>query len=78
MLENENGYGSSYTGNITVPQDGIYDFTISFTGGGIFTLNNQKLTDLQRADGYVNQKSSITLKAGTYPFEIYNFKDDYD
>jgi len=75
VLEKENGYGSSYAGNITVPEDGTYTFTISFTGGGIFTLNNQKLVDLQRADGYVNQKSSITLKAGSYPFEIYNFKD---
>ncbi|MEO7990465.1 MAG: family 16 glycoside hydrolase [Chryseolinea sp.] len=75
VLENENGYGSSYAGNIIVPEDGTYDFTISFTGGGVFTLNNQKLVDLQRADGYVNQKSSVTLKAGTYPFEIYNYKD---
>jgi len=75
VLENENAYGSSYTGNLNVPEDGTYEITIAFTGGGIFTLNNQKLVDLQRADEYVYDKSSVTLKAGTYPFEIYNYKD---
>ena len=75
VLENENGYGSSYAGNIIVPEDGKYDITISFTGGGVFTLNNQKLVDIQQPSAYVDKKTSVSLKAGTYPFEIYNYKD---
>jgi hypothetical protein len=75
VLENENAYGSSYAGNITVPEDGTYNFIISFTGGGVFTLNNQTMVDLQRADGWVRKGAPITLKAGTYPFEIFNYKD---
>ncbi len=75
VLENENGYGSYYAGNVIVPEDGMYDITISFTGGGVFTLNNQKLVDVQQPSAFVDKKSSVSLKAGGNPFEIYNYKD---
>lgn len=75
VLENENAYGVSFTGNITVPEDGIYQFELAYTGGGRLIINNQQLHDFQRPDGWQRDESTVTLKAGTYPFEIYNFKD---
>jgi hypothetical protein len=75
MLESENAYGVAYTGNFTAPEDAEYEFTIMFTGGGKFTINNQELVNLQRPDGWIWENRKITLKAGTYPFEIQNFKD---
>lgn len=75
VLENENAYGVSYKGNITVPEDGTYEFQLAHTGGGKLIINNQELTNLQRPDASSRDWVSMTLKAGTYPFEIYNFKD---
>jgi len=75
VLSNENAYGVSYAGNITVPEDGTYEFQLAYTGGGRLIINNQQLHDFQRPDGWQRDQSSVTLKAGTYPFEIYNFKN---
>jgi hypothetical protein len=75
ILANENAYGSTYTGSITVPEDGDYEFNLRYTGGATFTINNQELVNFQRPDGWRNDRKTISLKAGTYPFEIQNFKD---
>ena len=75
MLEQENGYGVVYNGNVTVPEDAEYEFTLVFTGGGKFMLNDQELINYQRPDGWRGDRKKMTLKAGTYPFEIQNFKD---
>ena len=37
-------------------------------------INNQQLTNFQSGDGWRGDEATITLKAGTYPFEIYNYK----
>lgn len=74
VLENENDYGSSYSGNINVSEDGVYKFILAFTGGGRLIINNQQLTNFQSGDGWRGDEATITLKAGTYPFEIYNYK----
>lgn len=75
VLSNENAYGVSYAGDITVPEDGTYQFELAYTGGGRLIINNQQIHDYQRPDGWQRERAGITLKAGTYPFEIYNFKD---
>jgi len=75
VLENENDYGSIYTGNITVSVDGDYNFVLAYTGGARLIINNQQLVNLQSGDAWRGDKAPITLKAGTYPFEIYNFKN---
>lgn len=75
VLANEDAYGSSYAGKIHVPEDGSYEFTLAYTGGGRLTINNEQLINFQKPDGYEQTKAWITLKAGTYPFEIYNYKD---
>jgi len=74
VLENENDYGSIYTGSITVSDDSEYKFTLAYTGGGRLIINNQQLTNFQSGDGWRADEATIQLKAGTYPFEIYNYK----
>ena len=75
VLENENDYGSIYTGNITLSDDGDYKFILSYTGGGRLIINNKQLTNFQSGDGWRADEGMINLKAGTYPFEIYNYKN---
>ncbi|MBL0741505.1 family 16 glycoside hydrolase [Chryseolinea lacunae] len=75
VLANEDAYGVSYKGNLNVPEDGTYQFQLAHTGGGRLVINNQELTNLQRPDASSRDWVSITLKAGTYPFEIYNYKE---
>jgi hypothetical protein len=74
VLEDENNYGAVYTGNITVPQDDEYVFRLAFTGGAKLVVNNKTLVDLQRGDAAGSIERSLKLQAGTYPFEIYNYK----
>ncbi len=75
VLENEDAYGSSYRGTITVSDDGNYKLILAYTGGGRLVVNNQQLINYQSGDGFRRDEATILLKAGSYPFEIYNFKN---
>lgn len=75
VLSNENAYGVSYAGNIVVPEDGTYDFILACTGGSRLIINNQQLSEVQRPDAGGYNRGTLALKAGSYPFEIYNYKD---
>ncbi len=74
VLDDEDLYGIIFNGNVTVPEDDTYIFELARTGGVVFKVNNQVLIDEQRKDAGGFKKASIALKAGTYPFEIANFK----
>jgi len=74
VLDDENMYGIIYTGKINVPEDNTYYFDLSYTGGITFSVNNQRLVDEQRPDGGGRQRATVTMKAGSYPFEIANYK----
>ncbi|HPW61317.1 MAG TPA: DUF1080 domain-containing protein [Cyclobacteriaceae bacterium] len=76
VLENEDGFGSRYQGTISVSEDSNYKFTLAYTGGARLIINNQQLTNYQSADGWWRtDEATIELKAGSYPFEIYNYKN---
>jgi len=76
VLENEDAYGSSYKGTLTVSEDGAYKFIFLYNGGGRLVINNQQLANYQSGDGWWRrEEASLTLKAGSYPFEIYNYKN---
>ena len=75
VLDDENAYGAVYSGKVSVPEDNTYAFQLAYTGGAKLVVNNQTLVDYQRPDAGGWNGKTITLKAGTYPFEIYNFKD---
>jgi hypothetical protein len=75
VIDAENTYLVSYTGNLTVPEDAKYTFTLVSAGGARFVLNNQQLFSFAHVDASRRDTASIVLKAGTYPFEITNIKD---
>ena len=75
VTENEDGYGLLYTGDITLSEDATYEFILARTGGARLVINQQQLINLQSGDAWGYEPATVTLKAGTYPFEIYNFKN---
>lgn len=76
VLENENAYGTAYKATLNVSEDANYNFIFSYTGGGRLVVNGKELANYQSPDGWWRtEKASIELKKGTYPVEIYNYKD---
>lgn len=75
VLDIEDGYAAIYNGTITITEDGKYDFGLLFTGGARLVVNGQQIIDRQSTDAWPLEIGNATLKAGTYPFEIYNYKD---
>jgi len=75
VVNTDDKYAAIYTTNITVPEDNTYDFNLLHAGGARLVVNGQKLIDFQRGDDFRNDHGKIELKAGTYPVEIYNYKD---
>lgn len=75
VVDIENAYGIRFSGEITVPVDARYTFTALYTGGAKFVLNNKELFNFPTPDGWRRDTASIILKAGTYPWQITNFKD---
>lgn len=74
VIDIENAYGVRYNGTITVPEDALYIFTIASTGGTKLIVNNKELFNYPTFDQWRSDTASIQLKAGTYPYEILNFK----
>jgi hypothetical protein len=75
VVDVENAYGIRLKGELTVPEDARYNFTSIYTGGEKFILNNRELFNFPTPDDWRRDTASMYLKAGTYPFEILNFKD---
>ena len=75
VVSPEDQYAVVYTGNITVPADDEYQFAMAYTGGARLVINNQQLINVQSADSWRRDDATIQLKAGSYPFEICNYKD---
>jgi hypothetical protein len=76
VLENDNAYGSVYRSELTVPKAANYQFVLSYTGGARLVVNQQTLVNYQSADGWWRTDvGRLQLAGGTYPIEIYNYKD---
>lgn len=75
IVNKEDQYATLYSGTITVPADDEYKFIIAYTGGARLVINNQQLVNVQSADSWRGDEATIQLKAGSYPFEIYNYKN---
>jgi Domain of Unknown Function (DUF1080)/PA14 domain len=75
VLDVDDAYGAIYSGSITVPEDGQYDFGLAYTGGARLTVNGKQLVERQSTDAWPLDIGTMELKAGTYPFEIATFKD---
>jgi hypothetical protein len=75
VVDVDNAYGIRLKGEVTVPEDARYLFNSLYTGGQKFIFNNSELFNHPTPDGWRSDTASVFLKAGTYPFEILNFKD---
>ena len=75
VIDVEDVYGVDYSGTITVPQDGRYEFGLAFTGGAQLSINGTVVVDHPGTDDWDLDISGIDLKAGTHPFRILNYKD---
>jgi hypothetical protein len=75
VIDIDNAYGVRYKGTLTVPEDATYTFKAVYTGGTKLIVNGKELVNFQLFDAWRTDTASIALKAGTYPFEIHNFKD---
>jgi hypothetical protein len=75
VANTDNAYALTFDAKLTVPEDATYDLTLAYSGGARLILNGNQLFEYQRADGSRTDKTSVTLKAGTYPITIYNYKD---
>ncbi len=73
--DTDNEYGIIFNGNITVPETDNYSFIIMNTGGITMKVNGSSIIDYQK-DSWKPQVGTIELKAGTYPFEIINYKSE--
>ncbi len=75
VLEKEDEFGVIYRGNLTVSESDDYKFILAYTGGARLVINGQQLINFQSGDGWwPTNEASLKLDAGSYPFEIYNFK----
>jgi hypothetical protein len=75
VANKEDMYAVHFTTTVTVPEDNKYLFELGYAGGARLIVNGKQLTDYQRPDAERNDTASIFLRAGTYPVEIYNYKD---
>ncbi len=75
VLDIEDAYAAIYSGKINIPEDGRYEFGLVFTGGAQLMLNGKQLIDRQSPDDWPLEIGKDELKAGTYPFEIFTYKD---
>ena len=64
ILEDEDAYGSVYTGTLNVPEEGTYQFTMQYTGGARLVINNQRLINSEAPTGEGSDKALIALEGG--------------
>ncbi len=65
-----------YQSDITIPEDGLYDFTLAYTGGALLSIDGTTLIDEQRPDGWWRSNSAqMKLAKGSYPIAITYYKN---
>lgn len=75
VIDVEDVYAVDYSGTITVPQDGRYEFGLAFTGGAQLIVDGTVVVDHPGTDDWDLDISGIDLKAGAHAFRILNYKD---
>ena len=72
----EDLFGMVISGNLEVPEDGTYHFTVRCNGGARFAINDETVVD-HDVWHRLNEraKGTKTLTAGNHPFKLYYFKN---
>ncbi|UJH66935.1 DUF1080 domain-containing protein [Allomuricauda sp. SCSIO 65647] len=70
----EDQYGLVFKGELNVPKDAKYIFTIGFTGGFDLLVNNKSVVRANSSYDRGQQVGDIFLKKGTHQLELKNIK----
>ncbi len=75
-VSNNDQFGMTYTGKMTVPANGIYVFSLLANGGVKLIINNETIISREGTFTRENPHSGkIELQAGTYPFTLLYYKN---
>ena len=75
VIDVEDVYGSVFKGEIGVPENGKYQFRMSYTGGARLVIDGKIVIDRQGTDQWPEETGTIDLVLGVHNFEIYYYKD---
>jgi hypothetical protein len=75
VIDVEDVYGSVFKGEIGVPENGKYQFRMSYTGGAMLVIDGKVVIDRQGTDQWPDETGTIDLVLGVHNFEIYYYKD---
>jgi len=76
VASNNDQFGISYTGKMTVPSNGTYIFSLLSNGGAKLMINNETVIDHEGSFGRgYSHSGKVDLQAGTYPFTLFYYKN---
>ncbi len=67
-------FGVVFEGNVTIPEDGLYKFSLGSDDGSMLYVNNQLIIDNDGCHALEYKKASLAFKEGTYPVKIIYFE----
>ncbi|MBU1471096.1 MAG: chitobiase/beta-hexosaminidase C-terminal domain-containing protein [candidate division Zixibacteria bacterium] len=67
-------FGMTFTGQINVPADGLYEFEISSDDGSLLWISDSLVVDNDGLHGGGFVGGAIALKAGYHPIRVYMFQ----
>jgi alpha-L-fucosidase len=67
-------FGLVYTGYVSIPQDGVYSFTIASDDGSRLFLDNKLLVDNDGLHGMVEKSGVAALASGLHPISVQYFQ----
>jgi alpha-mannosidase len=67
-------YGLVFTGYVRIPQEGLYDFSISSDDGSVLMVADSLLIENDGIHGSGEVPGSIALKAGLHPIKVRMFQ----
>jgi len=74
LAGDEDNYALIFSGAFVIPETDDYTFSVGYTGGVKFVLNNETVVENLSSSAQGNNSQTLKLDPGTYPFTIYNYK----
>ena len=75
LTDEEDQYGIIFKGDITIPEDDTYAFSIDYTGGSELLIDGKTVAEQNSADNQGRISSESKLKKGNHTFTIKNIKN---
>lgn len=71
----EDHFAYIYTGFVSVPQDGVYEFMTKSDDGSVLYIGNTKIVDNDGSHAAITATGRIALKKGLHPYKLMYFED---